>query len=99
MAVKMLSRQMIKEYLVIKEVLFAEIAPRMRQYFCLAIIACISKFNMCFQLLHVIDTLLPNKHQTTLQTNLAESLLVVHLQMTLERLNVVETVTRVALAY
>ena len=67
--------QMIMENSGIKEELFTEIAPRMRQYLCATITRWITVFNMIAQLLHVIDSLLSDKDSASFQTHQTEGLL------------------------
>jgi hypothetical protein len=93
----MLSREMIEELLVVEEVHFAEVTPGMRQDFSLFFIARISKLNMGFKLFHMIDALLSDKDQSTFQTDLAERLLVALFKMSLQRINALVLIARIAL--
>ena len=53
---------MVHEYHIIKVVLLAKIAPRMRQDFCLLVVSSISLLDVKFQGLNVVELLLSNKN-------------------------------------
>lgn len=72
----MLSGEVVEEKLVVEEVLFAEVAPGMREDFGLSVIAWVSVLNMGFEFLDVVDPLLPNEYESAFETNLAEGFLV-----------------------
>jgi hypothetical protein len=66
---------MVLEDLIIKEIVLAEIAPRMRQDLSLSIITDISIFNMILDSLDIVKFLFTDKNQSSLKTNFTESLL------------------------
>ncbi len=67
--------QVVQKYLVVKKVLFAEVAPRMRQDLCALFGTRIAMLNMLSQLLNVVNSLLSNKYRPASQTHFAECLL------------------------
>ena len=75
----MVSAQMIKENEVIEKVLLTKITPRVRKNFSLPVISHISMFDMTCKLLDMIKLLFLYKHQSTFQTNLAISFIVINL--------------------
>lgn len=97
MTCQVLSIQMIDEHQLVEEILLAEITPGVRQYFCLSVRTRISLLNMLPHMLDVVESLLSDEDEATFQTNFAESLLMLSLQMLLQSLNVVELVARIAI--
>jgi len=78
---------MIKEHLVIEEVLLAEVAPGVRQDLSLSLVARIPVVDVISQLLQMVQSLLANEHKPPLETDLAECLLVLLLEVAFECLN------------
>ena len=66
---------MIHKRQIIVEEFAAEVAPRVRQDFGIALICRIPMIDMISKLFHVINALLTNKHSSTFETYLAESFL------------------------
>jgi hypothetical protein len=91
-ACEMHSTKMVKEQLVIEVILLAEIAPWMRQDFCLLLRAHISKLDMVLQIFDIVKLLLSNEDKPSFNTDPTESLLVVSFQMGLQRFLIVELV-------
>jgi hypothetical protein len=56
----------------------------------MVVIPSISKLNMLSQVLHMVESLLSDENSSSLQTNLAESLLMVLLQVSLQRRHIRE---------
>ena len=90
----MVSIYMVVKIKVIKQKLFTKIAIRVRQNLAMSLVTDISKFNVASECLNMIQPLLPDKHRSSFQTNLAESLFVRSLQMPLERCYVGEELPR-----
>ena len=78
---QMESTQMIKELLVIKEVLLTKLTPWMRQDFSSSFCPSITMIKMISQLLCVVYSLLPDEDSSSFETNLAESFLMVTFHM------------------
>ena len=81
----MVSIYVVVKIKVIKQKLFTKIAIGVRQNFAVSFVTDISKFNVASKCLNMVQPLLPDKHRSSFQANLAESLLVRSFQMPLER--------------
>ncbi len=77
---------MVLEDLIIKEIVLAEIAPRVGKDLSLSIITDISIFNMILDSLDIVEFLFTDKNQSSLKTNFTESLLMLVLHVLLKLL-------------
>jgi hypothetical protein len=84
MARKMLSRQVVIELLIIKEVFLAEFTPGMWQYLRLFFIPWVAVVDVRSQEVNVVESLLLDEDEAALEADLAEGLLVLSLQMVLK---------------
>ena len=96
---QMSSLQMVHERKVIEKVLLTEVAPRVRQDFCTAICAHVTKLNVAAELLYMVYSVFSDEHSSTLKTDFAESFLVHWLQVTTKRFDIRECLWTLAVVH
>jgi hypothetical protein len=96
-AVEVHAVKVVREELVVEVVLLTKVAPWVRQDFCLPITAHVSELDVIFQVFCIVEFLFSDEYQSSFEANLAERLLMIHFQMSFQRLQIMKLVCVVAI--